>query len=134
MIAKWISILVVLTFSIAGCSGTPPKERRAQSLAEYQKFADPAVNNFPYFRLESWEVLGRDKLVIWTSARNAYLLTVDGGCPDLEWAQVISLTSNANQISKNFDAVIVRGLKCQIRQIEPIRYDELLEARHAKAD
>lgn len=133
MAAKWISVWGISVMAVmTGCSSMPPKERHAQALAEYQQFADPPVNQFPYFRLERWEVLGRDKLVVWTSVRNVYLLTVNGGCPDLEWTQTISLTSNVNQISKNFDSVIARGLKCQIRQIEPIRYDELLAARRAE--
>lgn len=132
---KWISVSgVAFLLTLTGCFSISPREHRARALPEYLNFVDPPVKHFPYFRLAKWEMLRRDKLVVWTSARDAYLLTVDDTCPALEWTQIILLTSSANHISKNFDAVITRDQKCRIREIEPIRYSALLATRHPKTD
>jgi hypothetical protein len=50
---------------------------------------------------------------------DAYLLTVDGTCSELPFAETIGVTTTGHQVTR-FDTVLVRGNRCMIRQIRPI--------------
>jgi len=62
----------------------------------------------------------------------AYLLTVDGTCTDLPFAQTIGVTTTGSQITK-FDQVLVRGDRCMIRQIQPIDVRQMRADQRAAA-
>jgi hypothetical protein len=76
---------VVLVELLGACVGgnsarpasAPPPSAQQRALEQYRNYAGPPI---PYFvwlgRLYSWEPLGKDRLVIFTTTNEAYLLTV----------------------------------------------------------
>jgi hypothetical protein len=117
----------VVMMAASGCvsgGGIPEDEK----LALYRANARPPVPSFRYFgSLSGWTPLGDQAVAIWTRPNEAYLLEVDGPCPDLDYAQAIGITSQAGMVYARFDRVIPRvgggradPLPCHIRQILPL--------------
>ena len=118
---------LALTLSVSGgASGGGLAED--EKLALYRANAKPPVQSFHYFgTLSGWTPLGDQAVAIWTRPNEAYLLEVDGPCPDLDFAQAIGLTHQSGTVYSRFDKVIPRvgggrsqPLPCHIRQILPL--------------
>jgi hypothetical protein len=58
----------------------------------------------------------------------AYLLTITGYCPDLQFADRIAVTSTASTVDK-FEKVIVGRDRCLIKEIRPIDTKQMKEDR-----
>jgi hypothetical protein len=136
---------LALTLSANGCaSGAGLTDD--EELALYRANAKPAVQSFRYFgTLTGWTPLGDQAVAIWTRPNEAYLLEVDGPCPDLDYAQAIGLTHQSGTVYARFDRVIPRvgggrtqPLPCHIRQILPLDVKALKAAkkdiRHQRED
>jgi hypothetical protein len=118
------SVLSILTAGLvlAACSSVPYAQRVAERQAAYVAAAGAPVHSFRFYgSLWSWEPLGRDQLVVYTRPQQAYLLDA-GACFDLEYTNVIALTSRFGEVSVGFDKVLTgrRDLPCTITQIRPI--------------
>jgi hypothetical protein len=70
--------LAVSAVLLAGCA-TGPK-------LDYSDYAGEPVKSFYMSTFDGWTVVSRDQLVIWSGLNKAYLLTVTGYCPDLQFA------------------------------------------------
>ncbi|MGH9379579.1 MAG: DUF6491 family protein [Thermoanaerobaculia bacterium] len=54
-----------------------------------------------YFRrFDGWRPLGQNRLVVWTGDEDAYLLTVEPPCLDLEYATGISITTQIGHLDQ----------------------------------
>jgi hypothetical protein len=97
-------------------------------LALYRAHAQPPVKSFHYFsRIDGWTPLGDTALAIWTRPNEAYLLEIDGPCPDLDFAQAIGLSNQFGTVYARFDKVIPhlgaglpQPIPCFIREIRPL--------------
>ena len=59
---------------------------------------------------------------------DAYLVTVAKPCPGLEFARGIGVTSKQRRIvSRKFDYVTYGNGRCQIMEIQPIDYRQMLK-------
>jgi hypothetical protein len=108
---------------LAGCASVPLAQRQAA----YAAAAGAPVNSFRFFTpLWSWEPLGPDQVVIYTRPKEAWLLDVPG-CTELPFAKAIGLTSNLNQVSINFDKVVIdrNTFPCTIHRIRPVDVGKL---------
>ena len=90
-------------------------------------------------RYDSWESIGNNQVVIFTTPFEAYLITVVGPCNDLNFANAIGLTSTSSTVSSRLDFVKVRRMRCQISQIRKVDYkrmtaDMRAESQKAKAE
>lgn len=112
---------LLLCMPAAACAQT--REVQERNLAEYLEYAGAPIDHFRFWRLTGWELVGPRQLVVWPGLTEAYLLTVDPPCPDLEWAKTIGLTSNAHTVTARFDSVDVGREKCRIAEIRPIDYE-----------
>ena len=101
----------------------------SEKLALYRAHAQPPVPSFRYLsRIDGWTPLGDTALAIWTRPNEAYLLDVDGPCPELNFAFAIGLTSQSGRVHARFDKVIPRvgpggtpqPIPCHIREIRPL--------------
>ncbi len=108
--------------------------------ARYEAYAGPPVERFTYLgRYDSWQPIGTNELVVWTTINQAYLIKVAPPCDNLEFVNRIGLTSTASTVSARFDFVKVgRQWRCPIEQIRPVDYlrmkqDMRKEAEQAKA-
>lgn len=125
------ALILGAILGLAACSSQPLHERQAQRLEELLRYADPAVEHFPFFRMDGWQLVDAHHILLRTTARDAYLLDLGTTCPELNWAENIGITSTVNQVQRRFDSVVVRGLKCRIEEIKPVRYDEMLADQRA---
>lgn len=98
-----------------------------EKLALYRSHALPPVESFRYLsRIDGWTPLGDSAIAVWTRPNEAYLLEIDGPCPDLDFAHVIGLTSQMGTVHSRFDKVIprttggIQPVPCFIRQIRPL--------------
>ncbi len=106
---------------IAGCASGPK--------LDYSDYAGEPVKSFylPAGDFDGWNAISKDQLVVWTGMNKAYLLTVTGFCPELQYAHAIAITSTANTVDK-FEKVIVGRDRCFIREIRPV------DTKQMKAD
>ncbi|HEU5134230.1 MAG TPA: DUF6491 family protein [Steroidobacteraceae bacterium] len=105
---------------LAGCA-TGPK-------LDYTDYAGEPVKSFYMNNFDGWTVVSKDQLVVWSGMNKAYLLTVTGYCPDLQFANAIGVTSTANTVDK-FEKVIVGKDRCFINEIRPLDTKQMKEDR-----
>ncbi|GAB2515865.1 DUF6491 family protein [Lysobacter humi (ex Lee et al. 2017)] len=128
------SVLLLLTAALATGCATGAATRRAEQLELYRAHAGAPVRSFSAIgRVDSWTPLTDDSIVVWTSPRRAYLLSVPG-CPDLDFAHGIALSESAGQVHAGFDRVTPLGhntirVPCIIDEIRPIDVKAYREAR-----
>ena len=120
-------LLVILAALLASaCAGGLRRDTSGEKLA-YLDYAGEPVRGFTSFRLQSWQPLSRNRLVLWAGVNEAYLVTIWDGCPDLQFANAIHVSSTGSQIT-TFDHVNVGRDHCPISEIRPI------DVRQMKAD
>jgi hypothetical protein len=112
--------LAVSAVLLAGCA-TGPK-------LDYSDYAGEPVKSFYMSTFDGWTVVSRDQLVIWSGLNKAYLLTVTGYCPDLQFANAIAVTSTGNTVDR-FEKVIVGRDRCIINEIRPLDTKQIKEDR-----
>ena len=112
-------IIALAVAALAACATQPEKPN--QRLLDYQAASGTPVNSFRYFSLWSWEALDRTHLAIYTRGNEAYLLTVDGACQNLEWVNAIGLTSRMHEVTRGFDKVLTgQMVPCTVLEIRPV--------------
>jgi hypothetical protein len=135
----WLLPAVAL---LTACSGIPLKQREDAQRSRYEAYAGAPVEQFTWLgRYYSWEPVGTNELVVWTTPNQAYLIKVAPPCENLEFTQRIGLTSTANTVSSRFDFVTLGGRdrwRCPIQEIRPVDYlrmrqDMRKETQEAKA-
>ena len=116
---KTLLAVALAALIAAGCAGSPKRSQGDRILAQYEGYIGEPIRDFTAFRQQSWQPVSRTQLILWTDFSHAYLLTITGNCPDLMFSDGVRVTSTGSQIS-TFDAVMVRGDRCPIKQIQPI--------------
>ncbi|ANB18107.1 DUF6491 family protein [Dokdonella koreensis] len=124
---------VFLMAALSGGAQAQSDEILQRNLDKYLAYAGPPVDSFQFFKLDQWERVGRYQVVVWTRVSEAYLLTVDPPCRELEWAKAIGVTSSANTVNRRFDSVLASGERCRIEEIRPIDYKRLRKDEMAGA-
>lgn len=124
---KRILALTLMTFVATACASGLQRSKGDEVLAQYDGYVGEPIRNFSAMSTRSWQPVSRDQLILWTDMNNAYLITVAGSCPDLQFVNSVSVTSTASTIS-NFDLVRVGRDRCPIKEIRPI------DIRRMKAD
>ncbi|MGY1457366.1 MULTISPECIES: DUF6491 family protein [unclassified Luteimonas] len=108
--------------SACASSGMSPD----QKLATYQAAAGEPVKSFRYFgRISGWTSLDDRNIAVWTRAQEAWLLSFNGSCRDVEWASAITVTHQGNSVYAGFDKVVAlnsgsSGFPCRIDEIRPL--------------
>ena len=136
---RFLLLVVSVVCVLSGCANLPPRQDPATVRARYASYAGEPVDRITWLgHFDSWESLGDNQLLIFTTPSDAYLLSVTPPCIDLNFAQTIAVTSTGPTISARLDSVIVKGWRCQIAQIRPVDYRRMRaemrqEAEAAKA-
>jgi hypothetical protein len=120
---------------LSGCA-TNARLHDADRLALYQQHAGEPVPSFRYFTsISGWTPLGDSALAVWARPNEAYLLTLNGSCTDLQFAMGISLTHQFRTVYARFDRVVPHGststtmIPCPIREIRPLDIAAIKEAQ-----
>ncbi len=122
---SWAGAALAAAMALSACASDTGL-RDAEKLALYQSHAGEPVGSFRFFgSINGWTPLGDSALAVWTKPSEAWLLSLQGPCNDLEFAPAIGLTSQMNQVHARFDKVIAQGagamrLPCHIREIRPL--------------
>ncbi|WP_267224748.1 DUF6491 family protein [Dyella silvae] len=136
MAVKHLFATVAVALALSGCARVG-KDYTARMDARQQAYAAAAgqpVNSFHYFSLWSWEPLSERQLAIYTRSNEAWLLDLDGRCPNLEYTNHIGLTSSASEVMVKFDRVLTgpKDAPCFIKQIRPVDIAKLNEPQQGK--
>jgi hypothetical protein len=118
----------------SGASTAAPATAQQRALARYEAYASRPVKSFTWLgRFDSWEPLGKDRLLVYTRPNEAYLLKVSGPC-DVNFAiGPIGITSTNSTVYAGLDSIVVNSgpggkWQCPIDEIRPI------DVRGMKAD
>jgi hypothetical protein len=111
---------------VTGCASTLAKLNGPK--LDYSEYAGEPVKSFYMSNFDGWSAVNKDQLVVWSGMNKAYLLTVAGYCPDLQFANAIAVTSSGNTVDK-FEKVIVGRDRCMISEIRPIDVKQMKEDR-----
>ncbi len=88
---------------------------------KYTTYLEAPVDDFQLSSLYKWQLVGPQKVVVWSTIKDSYLLMVGKPCPKLEWAHGIGLTTQqTHRITRRFEFVRVEDVGCRIHKIEPI--------------
>jgi hypothetical protein len=112
-------MLSAVALVLAACA-TGPK-------LDYREYAGEPVKQFYMSSYDGWTPVSNNQVVIWTGINEAYLLTIEGYCPDLKFANAIAVTSTGSKVDK-FEKVIVGRDRCFINEIRPV------DVKQMKAD
>jgi hypothetical protein len=130
--------LVLLSAALitVACSGIPRRESDQETLDRYLRYAGPPVDQITYLgHYDNWQTVSPRQIVLFTNINDAYLITVRPPCENLQFVPRIGITQTAGTISSRFDAVLVKGWRCQISEIRPIDYLRMrkdLREEHAR--
>jgi hypothetical protein len=116
-------VLLSAALITAACSGIPRRVRDQETLDRYLRYAGPPVDQITYLgHYDNWQVVSPYQIVLFANINDAYLITVRPPCENLQFANRFGITQTANTISSRFDAILVKGWRCQISEIRPIDY------------
>ena len=119
---------------LTACSGIPLKDRQDAQRARYESYAGSPIDSFTWLgRFESWEPIGTNEVVVWTTINQAYLIKVAPPCDNLEFVNRIGLTSTASTVSSRFDFVKAGHWRCPIREIRPVDYLRMKQDMHRES-
>ena len=105
--------------ALAGCA-TGPKLSGEQRLALYREHAGAPVDSFQYFgSINGWTPLGDSALALWTKPSQAYLLELNGRCPDLDFAQAITVSNQMGRVHQRFDTELAQLRKLWAARAAP---------------
>jgi hypothetical protein len=124
------ALLALAAFAPAQAMTDTERER----LAEYERFAGDPVKDMPFWRLQSYEALGNEAVVVWTGVNKAWLIKVLPPCTDLPWAKAVGLSSTNHRVSAKFDHVVAGRDHCNIASIQPVDDKAVRAARKEKRE
>jgi len=134
-----VTIVLLLAGTLCGCAPLQPAPRLAP-LERYLPYAGEPIPSFVAFRVDSWEVLSDEKLVLWTGPNEAHLLTVQTPCSHLEFTEGLRVTTTASTVS-HFEYIEFRDRpsrtlnRCpilEIRRLDIRRYKDDLKRHRAR--
>lgn len=120
-----IGTILAAAVLLTGCASSLAKLNGPR--LNYSEYAGEPVKSFYMANFDGWSAVSKDQLVVWSGLNKAYLLTVTGYCPDLQFANAIAVTSTGNTVDR-FEKVIVGRDRCLINEIRPI------DVKQMKAD
>jgi len=118
--------IICLAALLGACSMTPERTYERDPLDRYDHYAGPPIERFAYRgTLDGWRAVDRDRVIVWTTRDDAYLLTVDSDCHDLTRVSRLRLTSSRDSFDREYDYMVIAGDRCRIRDIRHVDYGEM---------
>lgn len=125
---KKANLIVSIALILAGCSsaGIVRRAGEGEGLDRLMQSAGPPVDSVPYLiRYQGWRPVAPDKVAIWATANDGYLLTVTQPCAGLQSADQIQLTSRNALVRRGVDTVKFAGQQCRIAEIRNLDFHAL---------
>ncbi len=111
---------------LGACAGKTAKDPARMHMYEDYIAAEelPALDKINAFRFHGWNSLDNRHLIVSTSVRSAYLLSLDIACTELPFANNIRINQSISSVlSARFDSITVPGRmpqKCRIKTIHAL--------------
>lgn len=125
-------LALALAALLAACSGMAQQQPGGDlpARARYMAYAGAPIDHFTWMgRIDGWEALSDDELVVFVGASGAYYLKVWSPCGTrggLRWVNGIELTrSIAGTVYARLDSVRADRTNCPISEIRPIDYRKM---------
>jgi len=122
-------IATVLLVLLAACAAD--RYGAGQARAEYERYAGPPVDEFRYATFDGWQVVGRDRVVLFVDVTRAYLVTVMEPCVDLGFTEHLAVSETLHTISRFESLFPERRERCPITEIRPVDLRQLNADRAA---
>jgi hypothetical protein len=125
---KKTALMVSIALIFAGCSssGIVRRTGEEEGLDRLMAAAGPPVDSVPYLiRYQGWRPLATDKVAIWATVNEGYLLTVTQPCAGLQSTDQIQLTSMNALVRRGVDTVKFAGRQCRIAEIRNLDFHPL---------
>jgi len=125
-----VKLIACFVAGLVLAAGAQAQTRKTQqeNLDRYERYAGDPIDEFNFWTMYKWSLVGSEKVVVWPNINEAYLVTVEKPCPGLEWARGISVTSQqTHTVSRKFDFVKFGKGQCQIKEIRPIDYKRMMK-------
>jgi hypothetical protein len=131
-----VASAVLAVTVLAGCtSGITKHEDPSQVRERFAAYAGAPIDRMVWLgQYYSWEPIGENQLVVFTTPSDAYLLTVSGPCNDLKFVNTIGLTSTGGAVYSRLDSVKVRDWRCPIAEIRKVDYKGMRAEMRAEAE
>ena len=95
--SSFSNVIAAALFALAAAAPAQAMtDSERERLAEYERFAGEPVKDMPFWRLQSYEALGNEAVVVWTGVNKAWLIRVLPPCTDLPWAKTVGLSSTTS--------------------------------------
>lgn len=108
------------TLLLNACTTTQSETRTVeQMLAEKGYTLGPAVDRIHRFRVNGWNYLDREHVIVTVSASDRYLIGLRVDCSGLLGAEVIAFTNTVSYLT-TFDTLLVRDDTSRILERCPI--------------
>lgn len=120
---------------LAGGARADTPEAQRKNLDRFAPYLQEPVEQFKFWSMYKWQLVGPDKVVVWTTIDDAYLLTVETPCMQLQWARDLGVTSQASHtVMRRMDAVVVGDDRCRILEIRPVDYRRMESESRGKQE
>lgn len=114
-------MVIVLLAATAGTVQADTRATMQETLQHYTPYLGEPVDGFTFWSLHKWKLAGPEKVIVWPTVKDAYLVTVEEPCSQLEWARGIGFGSQqSHQVQVRVDHLEVGNQRCRIEQIRPI--------------
>ena len=124
---------ILAAIALAGALVAPAaiaqtRATQEKNLERFERYAGAPIDEFDFWSLYKYQLVGPEKVVVWSTVNDAYLITVEKPCAGLEFARGIGVTSKQRRVvSRKFDYVTYGNGRCQISEIRPIDYKQMLK-------
>src|SRR5690606_9656158 len=119
--------------ALVSAAGTVQADTRAtmqETLDHYSPYLGEPVQGFTFWSLHRWKLAGPEKVIVWPTVKDAWLVTVEKPCPQLEWARGIGFGSQqSHQVQVRIDHLEVGNQRCRIEEIRPIDLEAMKKPR-----
>jgi len=113
----------------AGGAWADTRQTEDENRARFEQYAGKPVDGFTMWQMYQWQLLGPDRLAVWTGVNDVYMLRVETPCINLENAKAVQITSKmSHRVSVKLDFVNFGSQQCQILEIRPIDYKAMVKS------
>lgn len=125
LIIRMLSVVLIL--SSCANQGLTDVERTALYQNYVLENKLEKVKSITTFRYNGWRELGKEHLIIFTSIRKPYLITLKGRCIDLRFSNTLGINHTGSTLHANFDSIFVTSFpeqKCFIKSIHRLTREQ----------
>lgn len=131
--------LVACIVLLNGCAFKDIKNKRFEVFDNYiVENQLKSLGKVRAFQFRNWKSLDEKHLIISSSFKKQYLITINGFCQNLDFAHQIGMKQSMNNsLSAKFDSIVVKGdfdQECRIKTIHKIdkaQEDELVKLKRS---